>query len=275
MSSADNKQFWTAFIRIYRNHPALWNCKSKLYSDKNVRNEAYNLLIEKAKEITPNADLRFVRAKIESLRASFRRELRKVKASMNRTESSMEDVYEPTLWYYDLLSFLADQEELRPAASPIAKCKTNKKCRIDSWETECPKESPKYSSQPRLKRKTRNEVDNNKEYIIDAAANLLANHSSSAIFGTYVGRKLEEMDCRQRIIAEKLITDVLFHGKMGNLKETAVVRIDSSTSPPGDIQPSSQSNSRNSCEYGHEKQPVTAELIEYDMDTEEEFIIND
>ncbi|GBP68168.1 hypothetical protein EVAR_23319_1 [Eumeta japonica] len=79
----------------------------------------YSELIENAKEIHDNADLAFVKKKIESMRNCFHRELRKAKRSL-KTGSSADSVYEPTLWYFDLMHFTSDQEEARHRRSSIA-----------------------------------------------------------------------------------------------------------------------------------------------------------
>jgi hypothetical protein len=98
--------------------PSLWKVKSKDYSNRNLRNEAYEKLISKLKEIEPTADRDMVIRKINSLRSAFRRELKKVKDCTHSGMSS-EQVYEPHLWYFDLLSFTVDQETPRKGKSSM------------------------------------------------------------------------------------------------------------------------------------------------------------
>ena len=66
------------------------------------------------KPIFPQADRDFVAKKIQKLRGSVRKEFRKVDAS-KRSGKGAEDVYVPSLWYYDLLTFTKDQDT--PSAS--------------------------------------------------------------------------------------------------------------------------------------------------------------
>lgn len=54
------------------------------------------------------------------MRASFRRELKKLISSKN-TGKGHDEVYEPTLWYFDLLRFTTDQETARRGASSLQK----------------------------------------------------------------------------------------------------------------------------------------------------------
>lgn len=93
--------------------------------------------MEKVKEINSSTDEKYIKAKIESLRASFRRELKKVLAS-KKTGSLQDDVYEPNIWYFDLLLFTADQESVRKSVSSLRKRnRDSEEYRIDdqdNWE---------------------------------------------------------------------------------------------------------------------------------------------
>lgn len=48
------KTFVTEFIELYRSLPCLWKIKSKEYSDRDKKNEAYKKMIEKLKEVSGN-----------------------------------------------------------------------------------------------------------------------------------------------------------------------------------------------------------------------------
>ena len=56
--------------------------------------------------------------KINSLRSSFRKELKKVKYSQ-KSGNGRDDNYTPSLWYYDDLLFLTDQELPRQSVSNL------------------------------------------------------------------------------------------------------------------------------------------------------------
>lgn len=142
MSFGDNKKFWSEFISLYREQRPLWDVRSKDYSNKHIKRESYDVLVEKVKEINSSADEKYVKAKIESLRASFRRELKKVLAS-KKTGSSQDDVYEPNLWYFDLLLFTADQESVRKGVSSLRKRnRDSEEYRIDDQDNEEDAEDP-------------------------------------------------------------------------------------------------------------------------------------
>lgn len=91
------KEFITEFINIYQSFPCLWQTKSKEYMNKNMKNKAYEKLVEFSKSFIPDANREFVTKKIQNLRAAFRKEMKKVEAS-KRSGAATEDAYEPTLW---------------------------------------------------------------------------------------------------------------------------------------------------------------------------------
>lgn len=106
------KQNQEDFIALFRDSPCLWQTSSKDYHDRLKRDAAYKILQEKLKEVDPDANKDCVIKKINNMRSSFRKELKKVKDSM-KTGSGSDEVYQPKLWYYDSLMFLTDQETPR------------------------------------------------------------------------------------------------------------------------------------------------------------------
>lgn len=83
-----NKEFLTDFIEIYRKHSCLWDVKTKDYLNKNKRNAAYEELLSKTKEVHPQATKELVKRRINNLRTSFRRELKKVSGVICFTNNS-------------------------------------------------------------------------------------------------------------------------------------------------------------------------------------------
>ncbi|KAK4877088.1 hypothetical protein RN001_009594 [Aquatica leii] len=49
------KQFLTEYIKLYRSFPCLWKINSKEYSDRNVKSQAYEIIIEKMQEFDQNS----------------------------------------------------------------------------------------------------------------------------------------------------------------------------------------------------------------------------
>lgn len=87
------------------------------------------------KSIYPEANRDFVVKKIQSLRGSFRKELKKLDTS-KRSGSSADDVYVPSLCYYDLLLFTKDQEFPTASISNIHDTQENENFEEDDLEQE-------------------------------------------------------------------------------------------------------------------------------------------
>ena len=105
----DTQELWREFIQLYRDFPALWKVKSDEYKNRSLKSECYVKLIDKIREIDPNATRATVTKKINSLRSNYRRELKKVMNSV-KSGAGSDHVYKPSLWYFDELAFLRDQE---------------------------------------------------------------------------------------------------------------------------------------------------------------------
>lgn len=113
---SNSTSFLSEFINVYRQVPCLWKIKSKSYSNRQEKNRAYEKLLELYKSVNKNATTDTVKKKINNLRSAFRKELKKVRQSKRSGEGS-ENIYVPTLWYFNLLMFTADQEEPRHSVS--------------------------------------------------------------------------------------------------------------------------------------------------------------
>lgn len=63
-------------------------------------------------QVEPDATREMVTKKVNSLRSSRCKEKNKVKNSL-KSGAGAADIYHPSLWYYDLLEFVDDQETPR------------------------------------------------------------------------------------------------------------------------------------------------------------------
>lgn len=113
-----NKTFLIEFIEEYKKFPCLWRIKSEEYRDRNLKNKAYEHLLNKMREVEADATIQMVKNKIDSMRGCFRKELKKIKDSQ-RSGAGGEDVYIPHLWYFKNLIFLKDQETPREGISSM------------------------------------------------------------------------------------------------------------------------------------------------------------
>lgn len=69
-------------------------------------------------------------------------------------------------------------------------------------------------------------IEKKKESFLDVATGVLSNQNEYTAFGNSVSYQLKDMEHYQRVIAEKLISDILFHGKLGNLKGNSAVTVE-------------------------------------------------
>ncbi|KAL4136357.1 hypothetical protein QTP88_007905 [Uroleucon formosanum] len=98
------------FIELCHCKPCLWKISSVEYKNKNLRSVPYNELMEmlKSKGLA-SASVKEVKSKIQNIRRMVRKERAKVEAS-RKSGKGTDDLYTPTLWCYDLLSFANDMD---------------------------------------------------------------------------------------------------------------------------------------------------------------------
>ncbi|XP_063791828.1 uncharacterized protein LOC134947968 [Pseudophryne corroboree] len=109
MASEQYRQFWAGFIEIYHENECLWRVKSADYSNRNKKNRAFQQLIEYSRGQNSSADIGWVKKKISNFRTVFIKEHKKVEESQ-RSGAGTDEVFKPTLWYYDLFKFTLEQE---------------------------------------------------------------------------------------------------------------------------------------------------------------------
>ncbi|XP_039751715.1 uncharacterized protein LOC120627754 [Pararge aegeria] len=240
------------FIESYRNETCLWKTTSKDYHDRNKKNAAYDRLIEKYKPIDPNATRDTVVKKINNLRTTYKKELNKIKKSC-KSGAGTDEIYKPRLWYFELLSFLYDQEVPRPSTSNIDddENETQSTTGISSTSYDCPdtdRDTPTlaYSDNESDTPTPANRSDSEratsisgrvrprpkKNTLTEDVLKSVNDHfkrpkqpdNRFEVFGKNVGMKLQELPKEQRIIAEKIINETLFLAEMGSLTISHTVR---------------------------------------------------
>ena len=115
-----SKYFLLEFIELFRTQETLWKVKCKDYHNKSKKNESYDILIAKVREIDASANRDLIAKKINNLRSTFRKEHNKVSKSKS-SGTGTEALYVPNLWYYDHLLFLVDQETPAQSTSSLIK----------------------------------------------------------------------------------------------------------------------------------------------------------
>ncbi|CAH1967895.1 unnamed protein product, partial [Acanthoscelides obtectus] len=193
--------------------------KSKEYSDKHKKNGAYEILIEKLKEVDPAANKDAVIKRINSLRTCFRKELKKTRSA--QSGMGAEDLCRPNLWYFNLLMFLTDQETPRHDGmdtineSPVVDDHNQFTEHEDNLNDHSSSETslrplsatPSTStsnSRMSVKRKSQKNLDRSDE-VLNIVASKLQTQGKYAGFGQHVGEELQEMPSEMAIYCRKVI----------------------------------------------------------------------
>lgn len=93
-----NRAITKNFIELYREKPCLWKISSEEYRNKNLKQVAYNELVEYLKSNgMADMTIKEVKSKIQNIRRMVRKERSKVEASKS-SGNGRDDVYKPTLW---------------------------------------------------------------------------------------------------------------------------------------------------------------------------------
>ncbi|XP_066978518.1 uncharacterized protein [Macrobrachium rosenbergii] len=212
MNSANSREVLSDFIDLYQSFPCLWKIKSADYYNKHAKQIAQDKLVEKLKECDPNADRESCLRKINSLRASFRKEFKKVQASY-KSGASTDDIYKPNLWYYEKLLFLKDQEMPGRSRSTIEEESFEREM-VDCAEIEV----RSSKSRPRTTK-----IRNEREELISLACKRLRGHSDDLDkLALAWASELRRMNPTQQIFAKKAINDVLIEGQLGTLHRHSV-----------------------------------------------------
>ncbi|EEZ99902.1 uncharacterized protein LOC655346 [Tribolium castaneum] len=205
------KVFLKEFIDLYKSHPSLWQIKNKDYRDRTKKAAAYEVLINKCREVEPECDKDTVVKKINSLRTCYRKEFKKVQRSVKAGGE-----YKPKLWYFDLLSFLNEDSLLSGNDSYFY---LDEDATNDFFGGHDPLTSQSESlsesgpSSPAMFSKNKRKRDEPAE----ASFMQRLEEDEFDLLGKIYASKLRKLEKAQRIYAEKIINDALFEAELGNL----------------------------------------------------------
>ncbi|XP_076034481.1 uncharacterized protein LOC143021091 isoform X2 [Oratosquilla oratoria] len=103
------------FIDLLKQHPCIWNHKSKEYKMRHIRSASFAYMRKKLSPIL-NRDIKSedIMKKMHTLKSQYQRELAAMKAS--QSDAGIDDVCKPKLWCFDELRFLGEAD-IRASAS--------------------------------------------------------------------------------------------------------------------------------------------------------------
>ncbi|XP_052873758.1 uncharacterized protein LOC128279076 [Anopheles cruzii] len=243
-----SREILSELITLYESLPCLWQVKNKDYSDRNKKADAYDALITKYKEIEPTCTRETVAKKINNLRTVYRKESEKVRRSA-ASGCAADRIYRPRLWYYDKLHFLRDQDTPRVSKHTMEDSEMiltvkeeqlediqeedvdtkdtlsfempTSQCDMRTNKSECDMFSPSASRSNSMswkrKRETNDDATTEVIKLLGRTLQSLENEDGFQTFGKYVASKLRSVSGEQSVIAQKLMSDVLFEAEMGSL----------------------------------------------------------
>ncbi|XP_065364787.1 uncharacterized protein LOC135957884 [Calliphora vicina] len=219
MTSMPERKQILELIEVYRTLPALWDVRSPDYTNRRIKDVQYNILLQKYRESQPNADKNDLRRRINLLRTCYRREYRR---TLNR-KNDPNGPYKPSLFYFNALDSFLNSVELTPVNENCSTCSVNV---VNSVETvssmrclnvtePAPKQpEPKQPEPPVPKKKKPNPTI---EPVKQATSSLATAPDTSQQMANVWGQKLSKMERMQRIIAERVINEVMFNAELGLL----------------------------------------------------------
>ncbi|XP_043660264.1 uncharacterized protein LOC122624662 isoform X2 [Drosophila teissieri] len=94
----DEPEIMEEFISCYQHFTALWDSSTPDYLSKQKKEPGYQELLKILRRVNGGCTVQDVKRKINSLRCCYRREIKKVQASVSG--------YQPRLWWFHLMAFL-------------------------------------------------------------------------------------------------------------------------------------------------------------------------
>uniref|UniRef100_A0A182XJ44 MADF domain-containing protein n=1 Tax=Anopheles quadriannulatus TaxID=34691 RepID=A0A182XJ44_ANOQN len=88
-------------IQSYKKHPVLYDMRHPRYYNKTFRGKALSEIVDDVQQVRPDTSMKDVLRKIQTMRTQFGQELTKT-----RRHSMNGSMYQPTVWWYESLSFL-------------------------------------------------------------------------------------------------------------------------------------------------------------------------
>ncbi|KAF5294809.1 hypothetical protein FQA39_LY00293 [Lamprigera yunnana] len=220
----EERKFILECIEVYHSLPALWNIKSKDYSNRMKKNEQYNNLLRKYREYYPDADKAQLVKKFNSLRTNFRKEIKRIKDS-EKSGAGTDDIIEPTLCTIQI-----QDDDTQGGEDDIDDVEIREPINISTINR-------KNNGPPQKKKR---KVDESAELISLAQKHLQEPQTEFDKIASAWAVELQKMKPQQQFFAKKAINDILFEGQMGSLHRDSVqINCLSRTSTPSTtMQPS-------------------------------------
>lgn len=110
MTEKWNSETTIKFVQELRTHECLWNVKCKMYKNKQMRESAYQKIVEAMNIVDFNVPE--VKTKIRNLKSTYFQEKKKIEKS-KASGSGSENVYKPNIKWFDEMDTLLNNVDGR------------------------------------------------------------------------------------------------------------------------------------------------------------------
>uniref|UniRef100_A0A1I8PST2 MADF domain-containing protein n=1 Tax=Stomoxys calcitrans TaxID=35570 RepID=A0A1I8PST2_STOCA len=204
------RKFWIEFIELYKSLPELWKRDSEQYGNKYLKKKAYELMLEKFREIDKEADIVAVKQRISNMRTAFWREVNRIRKS-EQMALNPDDVYIPTLWYFRHMEFLLDEEgEPSTEAATTVEADEEEEIVPQQRVTKPPPKKRVFTMLPTTESEPPRNIRKDQ-----------ASAHSAAWEALY-----RDLDSRQKLYANRIISEVLYQAALGKLQENSYKLLD-------------------------------------------------
>uniref|UniRef100_A0A1I8P8H5 MADF domain-containing protein n=1 Tax=Stomoxys calcitrans TaxID=35570 RepID=A0A1I8P8H5_STOCA len=238
--------FWSEFLELYESMPCLWKVKCPEYNNRALKAKCYKRMVEKLKEVEPEATRENVVKKINVFRTNYAREMKKRKQTENYNEP-----FKTSLWYFDKLKFLegvkqpVEESGEEHCNNTMFSMDDNENCTIETeiyhefyddteehslLVTPEPATERKHIPEPKRKRRkacTPEKTNNNVLKVIPPkiASGGVGIDGFTSILAKGWESQYNELSREQKMFARTIFSDVLFHGCLNKLSEETVEEV--------------------------------------------------
>ncbi|XP_073833857.1 uncharacterized protein [Musca autumnalis] len=221
------------FLLCYEKQRCLWDTAHPGYTRRDERNESYKTLSKIMEKYNKPSSLYDVRKKINTIRSSYKRELRKI---MQSEACGDDNLYQPKIWWYDYCKFLTTTDKHSQGMSPATTLSDDEDTNLhDTNSSHCSNDTldeiqtifydltndEVYLNEPpkKIKKIIEEKVD---------AQNIVKNilHQdvdSNDLMSLAWAKKLRKMKPLQSKLAERLIAEIIFQGEMDMLTTNTAI----------------------------------------------------
>ncbi|CAB3229318.1 unnamed protein product [Arctia plantaginis] len=219
MTSNREKEILLAVLNRYKEMPHLWQKTHKEYMNRDKREVGFKILLKIYREFDAHATIKYLKKKIENMRTSYIRELRKMK-ECQRTGK----IYSSNLYYFDALRFIGDSDGYYAPKIEPAEIEGHSPALSSDADSDY---QPKPTSSAQKKKKISQPVADTKvnNQVTTDVLLQIQDEKWDAI-GRSLGLQLRDLDKDQQTVAHKLINDVMYYAESGMLSPHCSICLD-------------------------------------------------